>query len=248
MTGMPIAPEMEWTLIACGLIAHADGVLDGAECDRLLSLIDEELDADDYSDWLARIGDKDALEARLDELPAPAPRSHREVLEQAWSMAMVDGDRCEAELDVLNELAFRLGVEPMQLEFWREAWTTNERGFSEWAARGAALVLGGGAALSDGDRMDFDDLIAMLPTSEQHREELRRWADGNDETIDAAGRSLAGLPRTRRRQLLKLIAPLVLESPEEEAARVRFRDLAAAAGIMPDESERIFEIVGRSRL
>ena len=43
----------------------------------------------------------------------PATERHREVLEAAWTMAMVDGERAEAESQVLAGLAARLGVSPV---------------------------------------------------------------------------------------------------------------------------------------
>jgi len=35
---MPLSPEQEWTLAACGLVAHADGILEAGEWDRVLAV------------------------------------------------------------------------------------------------------------------------------------------------------------------------------------------------------------------
>src|SRR5690606_23000467 len=63
-TSMDLATT--WTLTACGLMAHADGVLDGEECDRITAMIEEEVgtDADAYAEWLAVVGDRASLEAK----------------------------------------------------------------------------------------------------------------------------------------------------------------------------------------
>ncbi|MCA9699376.1 MAG: hypothetical protein KC431_17760, partial [Myxococcales bacterium] len=90
---MPVSPEIEWILIACGLIAHADGHLDGNEVERLMSMVDDQIPADEYADWLDLLGDREALEARYAALPEPPASQHRSLLEEAWTMAMVDGTR-----------------------------------------------------------------------------------------------------------------------------------------------------------
>ncbi len=229
---MPVSPDTEWVLVTCGLIAHADDTLDGNEVERLMQMIDEHIPAEDYADWLALIGDKQALEARYAELPDPPAAQHRVVLEEAWTMAMVDGERNTAELVVLARLAERLGVAPMQLEFWREAWTLAERQFAVCVAELCALCLGGGEALFEPDHSPYLDLIERLPTSTEERGRLRGFATSTPTDGDALSRSLAALPRTRRIQAFRLVAPLVRSSVDAEAAGERFASTARAAGLL----------------
>jgi tellurite resistance protein len=236
---MSVNDSTQWVIVACGLIAHADGVLEGSECDRLLSMIDDELEAGDYSDWLALIGDRDALAAKLDALSLPPEAEHREVLERAWAMAMVDGDRCEAEVAVLYELAARLGVEQVQVDFWREAWTTAERGFSASAAESAVVVLGGGRALVDGDRDAYEDMLERLPTGTDHRAQLGRLSTGAALGVAACGQNLAALPRRRRIDLLRVVAALVQDADDRDGAHERFLRLAAAAGVSDKDARRL---------
>ena len=94
---MAVSLTTQWKLVACGLVAHADGVLDGEECDRLMAAVDDAADGDTYSEWLATVADPERLQRVLDELPTPPEESRRAILEQAWTMSIVDGERCDAE-------------------------------------------------------------------------------------------------------------------------------------------------------
>src|SRR5687768_255247 len=86
---MALSPTSQWTLVACGVMAHADGVLDGEECDRLLAMVEDEADGEEYSDWLAALGDAKRLDQLLEELPPAPAEDHREILENAWTLAIV---------------------------------------------------------------------------------------------------------------------------------------------------------------
>lgn len=235
---MAIKPETEWTIVVCGLIAHADGVLDGEECERLLAFIDEEIDADSYSDWLAIVGDKPALEAKLSELEPPPAEQHRDLLEQAWSMAMVDGERCDAEVEQLQEIALAIGVEPVQLEFWRDAWTQSEREFSEVVSLGAAAVLGGNGPIFAEDRELFSEFLSRLPTTNEHRDELRAHA-GTGGDVVTMGLRLTGMPRKARKRAMTVLAPIVGEASRTEECKERFVQLAVGGGLTGMEAERI---------
>ncbi|HLT40351.1 MAG TPA: TerB family tellurite resistance protein [Enhygromyxa sp.] len=229
---MAVSPETEWILVACGLIAHADGVLDGNEAERLMAMIDDRIPEDDYAEWLSVISNRPELEARYAALPDPPPEQHRALLEEAWSMAMVDGDRNTEELLVLTKIAERLGVDPIQLEFWREAWTRNEREFAQCVAELAALVLGGGQSLYEDDLSPFLDLVERLPTSQDERERLGGLATSPPSDGEALARALAAMPRGRRIQAFNLVAPLVSSSVEFEQSRPRFVEIGRTAGLL----------------
>ena len=234
---MPVAPETEWILVACGLIAHADGTLDGNEAERLMAMVDDRIAEDDYAEWLSVIGDRAELEARYARLPDPPAEQHRNLLEEAWAMAMVDGSRNVDELLVLTRIAERLGVEPLQLEFWREAWTHNEQEFASGVAELAVAVLGGGERLYEDDLSPVLDLIERLPTSAEERERLAGFATAPPSDVDALARRLAGMPRSRRVQAFALVAPLA-DAGVDERARGRFVDIGRTAGLI--DIERLF--------
>ncbi|PRP90334.1 Tellurite resistance protein TerB [Enhygromyxa salina] len=229
---MTVSSETEWLLVACGLIAHADDVLDGNEVERLMAMVDDRIPEDAYADWLRIIGDKAELEARYAALPDPPEDQHRSLLEEAWAMAMVDGERNTKELVVLARIAERFGVEPMQLEFWREAWTSAEQEFSVRTAELAALALGGGETLFEDDHSPFLDLIERLPTTTEERERLGQLATSSPTDADALGRALAAMPKTRRQQAFTLVSQLVRYAVEAEPARERFVAIGRAAGLL----------------
>ena len=78
----------EWVLIISGLIAHADGILEHEECERLLSMLDEEeVDAETSSSWVTNIGDLEFLEERFLALPPPEGDAVFVALREAWLMA-----------------------------------------------------------------------------------------------------------------------------------------------------------------
>lgn len=236
---MAVSLETEWMLVASGLIAHADDELDGAEVDRLMNMVDDRIPEEDYADWLALIGDKQALEGKLGELADPPVSEHRTILEEAWTMAMVDGERQTAELVILARLAERLGVEPVQLEFWREAWTANEQQFGDLVARLAAYCLGQGQPVYEDDHSSFLDLLQVLPISNAERERLGALATEPSGDGEAIARELASMARNRRVQAFRLVSPLVRTSIREDAARETFATVAKAAGLLdPDALHR----------
>jgi uncharacterized tellurite resistance protein B-like protein len=235
---MAVSLETQWILVACGLIAHADGVLDGNEAERLMAMLDDRIPEDDYPDWLAAIGDRAQLEARYAALPNPPPEQHRVLLEEAYIMAMVDGERNVEELVVLTRIAERLGVEPVQLEFWRAAWTRNEQEFTNAVTTLAAWVLGGGEPLFEEDLSPFLNLIQRLPTSQDERERLAKFATTPPTDAGELGRTLAAMPRSRRVQSFGLVAPLVQSCVEVEQARTRFIVIGHAAGLV--DMDRLF--------
>jgi uncharacterized tellurite resistance protein B-like protein len=238
---MPVSPETQWVLVACGLIAHADGEIDGNEAERLMAMVDEKIPADDYADWLGWIGDRTKLDELYAALPDPPPEQHRSLLEEAWTMAMVDGTRNTQELLVLAQLADRLGVEPMQLEFWREAWTTAEREFATHGAEAALWSLGAGEPIYEDDHSPYLDLIERLPTSHEERARLRELAQKPGIDRAALGRALAAMPRPKRMRLFKLVGPLVRDAATPEESLERFRELAKDAGLI---SVPIEELLG----
>lgn len=229
---MPVSPETQWVLVACGLIAHADGEIDGNEAERLMAMVDEKIPADDYADWLGWIGDRAKLEEFYATLPDPPPEQHRNLLEEAWTMAMVDGSRNTDELLVLARLADRLGVEPMQLEFWREAWTQAEREFALLTVQAGAWSLAGGEPLFEADHSPFLDLVERVPTSHEERDQLRSLAQAPSFDRAALGRELAAMAKPKRVRLFKLVGPLIRDAAAPDAALERFRLLANDAGLV----------------
>jgi tellurite resistance protein len=235
---MALSPTSQWTLVACGVMAHADGVLDGEECDRLLAMVEDEADGEEYSEWLAALGDAKRLEQLLEELPPAPAEDHREILENAWTLAIVDGERTDPEAATLERIAARLGVESVQLEFWREAWTEAQTTFARNVTEALVVILGGDAPVAEDDRKLLTEFVWRLPTSNEHREQLASTvAEARDK--DAVARELTALPRRRRQWLLRLLAPTARASTSPDDASRRFVELAEASGLARDRAEAL---------
>lgn len=229
---MAVSLETQWLLVACGLIAHADGEIDGNEAERLMAMVDDRIPPDDYAQWLGIVGDHGQLAHLYAELPLPPPEQHRALLEEAWTMAMVDGERNTEELVVLTGIAERLGVEPVQLEFWREAWSRGEREFAATCARTCLWALGGGEAIFEADHSPYLDLVERLPTSHEERAKLRALASAPSIDRDALVRELASLAKPKRIRLFRLIGPLVRDAAQADQAHARARALANDCGLI----------------
>lgn len=237
---MALSLPNQWTLVACGVIAHADGVLDGEECDRLMSMVEQEVDGEEYSSWMAIISDPRRLDELLEGLEPPPAQTHREILEQAWVVSIVDGERTQPEEEALQRVAKRLGVEPMQLDFWRQAWSQAQDTFAEATARTLAAVIGAEGTIATEDRKLMQEIIWRLPTSHEQRDELGVLA-AVSQPLEQVVASLDALPMQRRAWLLKLIAPAVAASTDPDATRERFVDIAQRVGFDPERAQRMLE-------
>jgi len=238
---MPLDPVKQWTLICSGLVAHADGVLDGSECERLMGLLEssEGVDGDEYGAWISAIGSPARLEELLEVLEPPTAEHHRELLEGAWVMAIVDGVRTPQESAMIERLADRMGVEPMQLDYWREAWGVAEREFATAVAMALGHVLGGGALVLERDRAAVRDTMWATPCEQALRDQLVARAMAPTSRDDAA-RELSGLARSRRMAALQRSVDAVGRAADPEAAKARLIDLAWATSVNTDAVGRWF--------
>lgn len=227
---MALSLESQWTVVACGVMAHADGVLDGEECDLLLAMVEGEADAEEYSAWLSTISDRERLEEMLGQLPAPPEATHREILETAWTVAVADGERTAPEEDALGRIAAQLGVESVQLEFWREAWTEGQHTTAELLTDAACVVLAGNAPLDADARAIVQAFTRTVPTTEDHREELLAATAIPKDAADVA-RRMRGIPKRKRKWAIKALASLPSQTPRREDAQRRLVDLGAEAGL-----------------
>lgn len=222
---MSISIQTQWTLVAAGLVAHADRVLAGEECDRLMSLVEREVDGDEYAQWMTAIGDPEKLEALLGDLVPPPAESHREILEEAWLMAVVDGERADEELEVLRRIATRLGVEAEQLDTWREAWTAAQHGYAEVAVATLVWVLGGDGPIGPDAQPVLDQLVHDLPTTHEHRATLTKTDQPAQSAADVE-QQLRTLGTPQRRDLGRRLAELMAGADRTDDTETRWKALA----------------------
>ncbi|MGH1348209.1 MAG: TerB family tellurite resistance protein [Nannocystales bacterium] len=237
---MALSLESQWTVVACGVMAHADGVLDGQECDLLLAMVEGEANAEEYSAWLSTISDRARLEEMLLQLPPPAESAHREILENAWTVAVADGERTDAERDALERIAAQLGVEGVQLEFWREAWTEGQTNLAELLTDAACVVLAGDAPLDSDARKVIREFTQTVLTTDAHREELV-GATAIPKRAEEVGRRLRGIPKRRRQWVIKMLATLPSQTSRREDALRRLMDLGASGGLSAELLKSLLE-------
>jgi hypothetical protein len=230
-----LTPEQEWILVACGMIAHADDMLEFGEWDQILRLIDANVGDEQLQPWLDMLGDRPTLERRFAELEPPLPFFAEELLEHAWRMALADGSGSEVEAAVHDRIAEKIGIDLEQAQTWRDRWTAQ-------AAARAELVVGFAAALANLDgRMDsaeasqFDSLLERMPVPVARRLELQMLLYVPPK-LDDLGRRLAGLEPDARESVLYEIAPLVLASERGERERQVFFELAELAAVPRDRA------------
>lgn len=230
---MALSLQTQWTLVASGLIAHADEVMAGEECERLMALLDERADEDEYSAWFELVSDPEGLFAKLESLPALPEEHHRAVLEEAWLMAAADGKRVPEEAEMLGRVAKKLGVETVQLDFWREAWTNAQNAISEAGTRAIVYCLVGGDRSAAKDQRDVAQRVwDALPVTDDQGPTLQRLlteAHSEAETL----RQLHELERPHRKVVLRAVAQVMREAADDKAHE-RFRQVAEEAGLDED--------------
>ncbi|MBK8237211.1 MAG: TerB family tellurite resistance protein [Deltaproteobacteria bacterium] len=237
---MPQSPEQEWTLVACGLVAHADGILDVGEWDQVLWMLDERLAADEAAGWLELLRQRQALQARLAELPLPPPLFTESILERAWRMALADGRGSDEERAVHDEIASRLGADPAEVKQLRQRWREQAARRADAVIAFAAMLANADGVADSGERAEFDDLVARMPVDAARREQLAQMIDAAPSIDDVVGRLAALAPEERGIALVSLV-PIVRASFTGDRERHLFLELAERVAIPRADAERMLE-------
>lgn len=243
IASVPLDPMKTWTLVCGGLVAHSDGVLDGEECERLMTVLElaDDLDSEEYARWVATVSDPAKLQELFDTLPLPAPEQHRELLEHAWVMAVADGRRTGEEIEMIDRIAERFGVEAVQLEFWRDAWTQAEAELAATVAQSLGAVMGGGAPPAEADRPAIEDALWRTPCEVDDRERLAKVAMGSH-SIEDSSRAILALPRPRRLVALRRLLEAAKAAGDPLTALGRVRELAARIDVPAATLRRWLEV------
>lgn len=237
---MPLSPEQEWTLAACGLVAHADGILEVGEWDRVLWMLDERIGTDDATEWTEMLADRERLSAHLEGLAPPPPFFAEAILEKAWRMALADGEGSDHEARVHDELAERLGVPADEVATLRQRWLEQAQRRSELVAGFAAIVANLDGRLDPAEAAELDSLIERLPVAEGRRPALEAMRD-EPPALDAIVGALLSSDVEERRIALQAIVPLVRASARGDRERALFLDVASQLAIPEADAERMLD-------
>ena len=235
---MALKLELEWTLVACGLVALADGVLKGGEAGRVLDMVHEALPPEEQDEWIDLVSDRERLLARVARLAPPPADSHEQILRRAWSIALVDGEGSTDEARVLEQIGERLGIERGHVVTWRKLWTSEAIETAGHIASFAALLLHrrGAAArkpskqLPPPDREQFLQLLARMPLSDARRQRLHRLMDESP-TVEDLGNTLLWLSAERRDEVLRELASHIRTGGHGSLGRQLFLALAARMAV-----------------
>lgn len=237
---MPLSPEQEWTLAACGLVAHADGILEAGEWDRVLWMLDERIGAEDASAWIELLADRARLRAHVEAMPPPMPFFAEGILEKAWRMALADGTGSEQEAAVHDDLAARMGVPPGEAARLRQAWLGQAHRRAELVAGFAALLANLDGRVDATEAAQLAALVDRLPVPPERRAALlalrddpppSSWVVGELMRMDAEERGIA----------LRALAPLVRAHAPDGREHAVFLEVASAVALPPAEAQRLLE-------
>lgn len=237
---MPLSPEQEWSLVAAGLVAHADGILEVGEWDQVLWLLDERLGATEAGRWLDLLADRDKLREHVDKLAPPPPLFTESILEKAWRMALADGKGSDAEERVHDEIASKLGADLDDVLRWRKDWTARAAKRAELIAGFAALIARADETVTNDERLQFDELLDRLPLPPDRRKALAARLEDPPPLMELVGGMTALPPEDRVLALLGLV-PIVRADDRGDNARNQFFDLAERVAIQREDAEKMLD-------
>jgi hypothetical protein len=238
MAAVALTPEQEWTLVACGLMAHADEILEVGEWDQILRLVDVRLSDDDVRTWLDLLADRAALEARFSALAPPPAAFTETLLHECWRMALADGTGSEVEIAVHDRIADRLGADPDRVGAQREEWTRQAGERAELVVSFAAAMANLDGRLDGDEAVQFDALVGRLPLPMARRIELAGILY-DPPGLESVGERMRGLAPEDREAVLHDIAPLVRASARGERERAIFMRLADLASVSADKARAL---------
>ena len=243
---MALTLELEWTLVACGLVALADGVLKGGEASRVLDMVNAALGPAEQDMWIDLISSREGLLAKAQGLKQPPAETHERVLRRAWSIALVDGEGSQDEARVLEQVGTRLGVERDQVFVWRKLWTSQAIETAGHVATFAALLLHrqataapqAGSPPGPAERDKFLRLLAAMPLSEARRVRLHRLLD-EAPSVEELGNALLWLSAERRDEVLHELAAHLRTANYGPFGRQQFLAITARVAL-PDEAAHAY--------
>jgi hypothetical protein len=237
---MALTPEQEWTLVGCGLIAHADEILDIGEWDEVLRYVGATLSEADQQVWMEVLSNQEQLEQRFGELtPLPANQAE-ELLRRCWQMALADGTGSDIEATVHDRIARRLGVDLDHVARMREQWTIQANARAELTVSLAAMFVNLDGHLDFHEAIHFDNLLERLPIPVGRRVELSELLH-TPPTFDNLVDRLLALDTGERMRALHSLVPLLRASRRGGRERELFFQLSRRVLGPQGEVERMLD-------
>lgn len=223
---MALTTEQEWILVGCGLIAHADEILDIGEWDEVLRYVGSALSEQDQLIWMDILSHQDQLERRFSDLPPVTDEAGQEdVLRRCWQMALADGTGSDVEASVHDAIARRLGIDPDRVVRWREGWTRQAHERAEVTVGLAALFVNLDGHLDFHEAIHFDNLLERLPIPVGRRVELSELLH-KPPGIESLIERLLALDQGERVKALHSLVPILRASRRGGRERELFFELS----------------------
>ncbi len=232
--------EQQWRLIACGMVAHADDILEVGEWESLLRLVGDEMEGDELDHWLGLLTDRAQVEAQFASLELPDPSTHLKIVDECWRMALADGHGSQVEAAVHDRIADRLGVGAGVAAKMREEMTLRAGERAEVVVAFAAAMANLDGHMDTAEAVAFDELLSRLPLPVSRRLELAPTLY-DPPALEDIGARLATLPEVEREQALVELAPFVRASRRGDRERTLFVALATRAGLDAAVAKRILD-------
>lgn len=209
---MALTSEQEWILVSCGLIAHADEILDIGEWDEVLRYVGSTLSEHDQLIWMEILSRQEQLERRFAVLPPLTdPAQQEDVLRRCWQMALADGTGSDVEASVHDQIARRLAVDLDRVARWRESWTEQAHRRAELTVGLAAMFVNLDGHLDFHEAIHFDNLLERLPIPVGRRVELSELLH-SPPTLEALIERLLKLDLGERMKALHSLVPILRAS------------------------------------
>jgi len=237
---MALTPEQEWTLVGCGLIAHADEILDIGEWDEVLRYVGATLSEADQQVWMEVLSNQEQLEQRFAELVPLPPNQAEELLRRCWQMALADGTGSDIEATVHDRIARRLSFDLDLVARMREAWTLQAHARAELTVSLAAMFVNLDGHLDFHEAIHFDNLLERLPIPVGRRVELSELLH-TPPTFDALVDRLLALDTGERMRALHSLVPLLRASRRGGRERELFFQLSRKVLGPQGEVERLLD-------
>ncbi|MCB9755566.1 MAG: hypothetical protein H6713_37020 [Myxococcales bacterium] len=235
---MSLSLEEEWTVVASGLIAHADEILERGEWDTVLGFLGDSLEPTERETWLEVLSDQGLLEERYAQLSDPPAAFRNELMRRCWRVALADGEGSDIEESVHDRIALRLELDLERVAELRVKWTREAEAKAAATLALAAVFVNLDGHLDFHEAVHFDELLGRSPVPIGRRVELAALLN-DPPSVDDVVAQLNQLTLDERLEALGELVPLVRASLRKQEEQAAFVNVMARAGVQGEAAERL---------